>query len=144
MVTPEEFGLAYRRHGRDVVVEIRGELDMATAPHLQRGLADLIDDQGNQSIVIDLRDLAFIDSSGLTVLARAQSNAHAHGGALLLEHLRPNVKRVLEISGLLSLFRVREAASDDSHTTAELVEKRTSVVVDDPVAPPTGLAETGT
>ena len=53
------------RDGRAVVV-IRGELDLATAPDLEAALTGRLD--AGQDVVVDLRELAFMDSTGLRVL----------------------------------------------------------------------------
>jgi anti-anti-sigma factor len=60
--------VTYRRHGREVLLEVHGELDICTAPQLRRGLACLIHEQGNLSIVLDLKGLTFMDASGVSVL----------------------------------------------------------------------------
>ena len=66
---PEPFGIEVHARKPEVVVKLRGELDFGTAPELARTLAEL----GSQSaeirrIVVDLRELSFMDSSGVRVL----------------------------------------------------------------------------
>jgi len=107
---PQSLELGYRRDGRDVVVVIRGEVDLASAPRLEYGLFDLIE-QGNLSIVLDLRDLQFIDSTGLAVLTKARERAHREGSQFALMHLPATAKRLLEILGELSAFDLRDDGS---------------------------------
>ena len=58
------------RDGRAVVV-IRGELDLATAPDLEAALPERLD--AGQDVVVDLRELEFMDSTGLRVLVAAHA-----------------------------------------------------------------------
>jgi anti-anti-sigma factor len=77
-----------------------GELDAATAPHLQRRLEE------HRSVTrLDLRDVTFVDSSGLRVLLLA-SRASGADGLILLEP-SGHVRRVLEMTGLVDAFRIQ-------------------------------------
>ncbi len=105
---PDILALAYRRDGAEVIVEVCGELDLATAPLLERALADLIDDQGCRSIVLDLHGLDFIGSTGLSVLLAAKDRAQSRGGEVILARPSPTARRSIEISGLLSEFAFRD------------------------------------
>ena len=98
----DDFSARVDREGDAIVVSLRGELDLATAPTLQELLSNLsdLDDQGDQDdlagpICFDCADLSFVDSSGLAIFARIDRN----GGATL-RGVRPNVRRVLEVAGL--------------------------------------------
>ena len=86
----DEFSARVDREGDAIVVSLRGELDLATAPTLQELLDDLA-----SPICFDCADLSFVDSSGLAIFARVDRN----GGAPL-RGVRPNVRRVLEVAGL--------------------------------------------
>jgi anti-sigma B factor antagonist len=101
------FALLCRRADGEVVIEVRGELDPNTAPVLRGGLAHLIDEQDDLSVVIDLRDLEFIDSTGLAALAHARQRLRAQGGGITLAHPRSGIQKVLEISGLGTVLPVR-------------------------------------
>lgn len=106
--SPLGLSLTYRRVGRNVVVEVCGELDLASAPQLERGLTDVIDDQGCHSIVVDLQSLEFIDSTGLMVLLRATQLARARRASITLARPNAVTLRVLELSGLRSEFDIRD------------------------------------
>ncbi len=89
-----------------VVVAIHGELDTYTAPGLRRLLHDLIDDQGNLTVVVDLAKVAFIDSSGLSALVVALKSIRSRGGKLTLANPSRNARRAFEVSGLNRVFAV--------------------------------------
>ena len=112
MTVPEGLDLAYRRDGRDVVVAVRGDIDLASAPYLDQALTELIDEQGNLSVVLDLERLDFIGSTGVALLLKARERAHLRGGRIILARPSTIARRVLEISGVLSAFDVRDDGVD--------------------------------
>ncbi len=95
-----------RRPGALAVV-LRGELDVATAPRLDDALGD--GGEALRDLVVDLRDLTFLDSTGLRSLLRARGLAEAAGGGLVLVPGPPAVQRVFELTGLAEQFTWSEA-----------------------------------
>jgi anti-anti-sigma factor len=93
------------RDGR-VVVEVRGELDLATASQLEDAVLPSVRD--GRETIIDLRDLEFMDSTGVRVVVAAHLAAEEHGARLALVRARPGtaVHRVLEISGLEGVLEI--------------------------------------
>jgi len=89
------------------VLRASGEIDVATSPELRRALHHLVDRHG--SIVVDLRDVSFIDSSGLGVLVGTLKRLRERDpqGTLVLEGLQDPVRKVFDITGLTDLFAVR-------------------------------------
>ena len=107
-----ELSLMFRRDGDQVVVSLGGEFDAASAEECEDRLSDLIDGQGNLSLRFDLRDLEFIDSSGLHVLAGALGRLRERGGDLVLYNPQPSVRRVLDICGLTQAVSVRTSGDN--------------------------------
>ena len=92
------------RPDRDrVIVAVSGELDIASVGALKGALNELRD-SGWNSVVLDLRDLTFIDSSGLTLLLNAQRAARREHAAFAIVDGSPAVARLLEIAGLENHF----------------------------------------
>jgi anti-sigma B factor antagonist len=91
------------RDGRAIVV-IRGELDLATAPDLEAALMERLD--AGQDVVVDLRELAFLDSTGLRVLVASHAHAAAGGPSFLIVRPRPGaaIQRILAIAGVESVL----------------------------------------
>jgi anti-sigma B factor antagonist len=80
------------------VLRVHGELDIATAPGLERAVLRPRD-PGDQ-VVLDLAGLRFMDSTGLRVLMRARSEAKAGRWDLYLRNVPANVQRLFSISGV--------------------------------------------
>lgn len=81
------------------VIFVSGELDFHTAPQLRSKILAVFDG-GAQSVVLDLGQLEFIDSSGLSVIIACFKRFQERGGELRLRSLTDRTRRVLEISGL--------------------------------------------
>jgi anti-anti-sigma factor len=84
------------------VVGVRGELDLSTAPDLEGPLDDALVG-GDASVLIDLTECEFIDSTGIAMIVRAWQQLdgdHDRGGRLVIASSNDQVQRVLEISGL--------------------------------------------
>jgi anti-anti-sigma factor len=86
----------YETADETTVLELRGELDLAGAPLLQ----DQLDRVTGGVLVLDLRKLEFIDSTGLGALVRADQRLRESGGRLVLIRGSRQVQRLLEMTGI--------------------------------------------
>ena len=104
----QDFSVSIQNGARDdeLVVAVRGEIDMLTAPALEEELEDGIGKRP-EILVVDLSGVTFLDSSGCNALIRGKRRADAHAIGLELAGLSPSCRRVLEIGGLLDLFTIR-------------------------------------
>jgi anti-anti-sigma factor len=106
------FGLAEEPLAGGLVLTVSGELDLATAPELRKRLETAID-SGTTRIVVDLRDVTFMDSIGLAAVVHARSRLHATGHLALVTTPGSYAQLVLEITGMpqaLAIFAGRDAA----------------------------------
>jgi anti-sigma B factor antagonist len=99
------FALEVRQGEADAVVRLIGELDMASAPALGTELAGLAA-RGVRTVIVDLDQLDFIDSSGLSVLIAGLKRLREGGGTLTIRSPSARAKRVFEIAGLSQLFAI--------------------------------------
>lgn len=86
------------------VISVRGELDLSTAPELEGPLEDAVS-AGDASVLIDLTECEFIDSTGIALIVRAwqrlDDSAEGDGsGRVVICSYNDQVRRVLEITGL--------------------------------------------
>ena len=81
------------------VVAASGDIDIATSPHLRDRLNAAVDD-GFGDVVIDLRDIRFMDSTGIAVLLGANKQLRDGGRQLVLRDPSEPVRRVLEMLSL--------------------------------------------
>ena len=85
--------------GDTIVVRLAGDLDIASMPAVRERLLGLLR-PGASRLVIDMSAVRYADASGLAVLVNTQRRAILLGGTLRLAALRPEVARVLTITGL--------------------------------------------
>jgi len=78
-------------------VHVSGELDLATAPQLERTMRE--PQLQARLVVLDLRELEFIDSSGVHAIMNAGSRARQAGRRLVLLRGPPRIDRVFTLTG---------------------------------------------
>jgi anti-anti-sigma factor len=84
--------------GDVAVVALTGELDVAGAALLEHELSRVAADHDAKGLVLDLRELDFMDSTGLRLVVLADDRARAEGRHLTLVRGKPDVQRVFEIT----------------------------------------------
>jgi len=89
-------------------VRVVGELDAGSSACLRRALADLFD-HGYVDVSIGLGEVTFIDASGINVLAGANRRARQFGGAITVSCVSTAVRRVLEITGIVGDFGLKQS-----------------------------------
>jgi anti-sigma B factor antagonist len=98
-------------HDQAVVVAPVGEIDVATVRAFDAELRR-VESYGLDAVVVDLRGVEFIASSGLTALWSAQQRARSRGWRLALAGGGWQVMRVLEITGLNRHFEIVSDPAD--------------------------------
>jgi anti-anti-sigma factor len=84
-------------------IRARGEIDMAVADRFAEAITAALTN-GSPRVIVDLTDVTFMDSSGISALLRANKVAAEHRRSLTVENPAPMVHRVLEICGVLDLL----------------------------------------
>jgi anti-sigma B factor antagonist len=91
-----------------VVLHVDGELDATTSAGLRDELVQLID-SGVGAIDLDLSQLRFVDSVGLSVLVSAHHRARSEDVPYRLVNVAPGCRRILEITRLDAILTVQDA-----------------------------------
>ena len=98
---PDNFGVDVSDDGGDVIVTVRGEIDVLTAPFLWEQIEPAL---GNVTgkLILDFAELGFIDSMGLGVIVRAQSRLRGEGPErqIVIRNANAHARKVFEITGL--------------------------------------------
>lgn len=103
-------------------VALSGELDLATVPMLRGHLAHL-EREDVVAIVLDLRDLTFLDCSGLHAFLTAREHAEANQHRLILVGASARTRRLFELTGTEFLLDDREAAGVLARFTGEVTRR---------------------
>jgi anti-sigma B factor antagonist len=102
------------------VVHLRGELDLESVPRCREVLEPALEE--GPSVVLNLGDLSFVDSTGLALFASAHKTLTTRGQSLVLVAPQPVTRRVLEIVGLDREFAIFE---EESQGIAYALSRRT-------------------
>ena len=94
-------------HAKDgiEVIDIRGEIDIYTAPRLRELLIDLVS-KGSCQLVVNLDKVGFLDSTGLGVLVGGLRRVRAHDGSLDLVCTQQRILKIFRITGLTEVFGI--------------------------------------
>lgn len=104
-------------------ITVTGEIDIATVRSLDAVLSGL----SAQNLVVDLRGVTFMDSTGLHSLLRARNRVHGDGGEVrLLLGEAGHIRRLLDAAGVLDQFFVDDVTqADRPGSSSRLARKRT-------------------
>ena len=95
-----------------IILEVQEErLDAHNSGDLKTAMLKFFE-EGNRNILIDLKDVRFIDSSGLGALVSGFKNAISHQGSLKLASLQPQVKSMFELTRLHRVFEIFTSMSE--------------------------------
>lgn len=123
---PTPFEVQSERNERGICVfTVRGELDMNTAPELERQLEEVLNEDGTEgqpSIMLNLSDCEFIDSTGIALLVRTWQRLDRNGGGegtgrFVVCCVNHQVRRLLRITGVETSISMHE---DPDAALAEL------------------------
>lgn len=99
-----------RDESERLVVEVRGEVDIASAPRLGQHISRALE-QLPHEIVVDLSEVIFIDSAGLGVLVNANQRARNSNVPLKLVLPSGPARFPFEVTGLVAMFQLYEPSS---------------------------------
>ena len=102
-----EFRVDIDRQGNDILVAVRGDVDVYTAPQLRERLYAVLTD-GAARVVLDVSKMTFIDSTGLGVIVGTLKRLREQGGDLILAGPSRSALNVLEITGLSRIIETVE------------------------------------
>jgi anti-anti-sigma factor len=101
------FRVELRTEDRASVLAITGELDLSSGPELEKHLAEAFRSDAKQ-VIVDLRGLEFIDSTGLSVLVKANQQAQEAGCGFGIVNGGTQVRRLLSLTGVTERLRVAD------------------------------------
>ncbi|MEV0108363.1 STAS domain-containing protein [Nocardia sp. NPDC050799] len=105
---PRLLDVAVRAENGTAIVTVRGEVDMASAPQLQAALEDA--QRGGDPLVVDMSEVGFLGSAGLSVLLVISEAAEPGAGLRVV--VSDAVRRPIELTGLDKLLSVHESLAD--------------------------------
>ena len=96
--------IAIRESGAAQVVDVKGDVDLGTSPDLRRALFDLLDKK--LKVALNLREVRYIDSSGIATLIEVLKSAQRLQMEFVLFALSPAVQDAFRLTHVNRIFRV--------------------------------------
>lgn len=98
-------------NGASLIFRLKGSLDLATSPTVRAALLEAAN-EGKHEIVVDLSNVEFIDSTGLGALIGGHRRALENSGGVSLVVTEGPISRLLNITGLIRVFKVYASVED--------------------------------
>jgi anti-sigma B factor antagonist len=95
--------------GDAVVVRLKGEFDVSAESLFSRAITDGVMQDGYLTVIVDLSELSFLDSTGLHALLRARDVARGRGMRLVVSRPQPAIRRVMDLAGVGNEFEILES-----------------------------------
>ncbi len=111
--------ISHRAAGDVDVISLSGSFDASEAPAAREEFRRICE-KGSGKILIDLAQVQFIDSSGLSVLVSTLKNARNKGGDLALISLTPSVRSIIELT---RLHRILDICDSEETALKKLGQK---------------------
>lgn len=99
------------KHPQAMIVRLQGELDHHSAEKLKVQLEEALQGKNEMNMILSLKDLEFMDSSGLGVILGRYKQIKNRGGQMVVCDVSPAVYRLFEMSGLFKILSFEENES---------------------------------
>ncbi len=115
-----ENNLSFQVKNRTLFIELNEELVHHNAEYVRRKADNIIDGQAIKNIIMDFRNVSFMDSSGIGVIMGRYKKIVFNKGKIVLINVNKNVDRILTMSGLYRLV----VKCDDLNSAMEILNER--------------------
>jgi anti-sigma B factor antagonist len=89
-----------------VIFDISGDIDLANSPAMRKVLLGEIKEKHTRRVLLNLKGVRYIDSSGIASLVEGLKASRDNGGRLILYGLSSSVREVMELSRLQKIFEI--------------------------------------
>jgi anti-sigma B factor antagonist len=100
--------ISARHSDKTTIFDISGDIDLATSPELRRALLRELRELRIPRVVLNLKEVRYIDSSGVASLVEGLKASRDLGSRLVLFGLNSAVREVLQLSKLVKLFEITD------------------------------------
>ena len=98
--------MEHERKNSTVTVRISGELDHCSAQSIRRELDALIGEPGVKTLILDLRDMTFMDSSGIGLIMGRFKRMTELGSDILIANPSPAIRKLIGLASVERVVRV--------------------------------------
>lgn len=98
--------ISVEKHKDNLLIQFKGELDHHSSEIVRQKIDQQYLDHGLKNIILDLRGLTFMDSSGIGLIMGRYKNCLEKKGKMFIVNDNPHVDKMLKMSGLLKIINV--------------------------------------
>jgi anti-sigma B factor antagonist len=98
--------ISTRQSGTSTIVDVVGDIDLYNSPEIRKVLLETLRDKRVPRVVINLKQVRYIDSSGVASLVEGLKVSRNVNSRFILYGLSPAAREVLELSRLIKVFEV--------------------------------------
>ncbi len=99
--------IEFNELGEHKIISVSGEVDLYNVSELKKALFS-ITDGSYKSVVVDMKNVNYMDSSGIGALVAGQKKMHAHSGKFALMNIHDDVLNILKLATLDRFFKIYE------------------------------------
>ena len=96
------------QEGKHKIISLKGELDLYKTGKLKRELLEVIGDTA-ESLIIDMTDLSYMDSSGIALMAFLQKSVKSKSGSFAFVNINDEIMNVLKLAALDNFFKIYDS-----------------------------------
>lgn len=100
------------RKGACSVMHVRGEVNWKSSPEFRGALLDLFENRGQKLVVVDLKEVQRMESSGVSILVEGLQAANKREAHLILACLSEAARHILELTRLACVFEITETVAE--------------------------------
>lgn len=112
--------VSFKVKDRILLIELNEELDHHNAEYIRRKADNIVDGQAIKNIIMDFKNVLFMDSSGIGVIMGRYKKIVFNKGKIVVINVNKNVDRILDMSGLYRLV----VKCDNLELALELLKER--------------------
>ncbi|WP_331721842.1 anti-sigma F factor antagonist [Alkalithermobacter thermoalcaliphilus] len=102
----------YTVDGRNLIVELHGELDHHVAEEIREEIDAAINQNSIKNVIFNFKNINFMDSSGVGVVIGRYRIVSKLGGKVAITNLNPQVKRILDLSGMNKIIQIYDTCEE--------------------------------
>ena len=98
--------LRFEPYNDNIIVTLQGELDHHSSEEVRNRIDDMLDRDNYKNLIFNFSGVNFMDSSGIGAVIGRYKKISLRGGKVCLTNVKPNVKRIFELSGMFKIISI--------------------------------------
>jgi anti-sigma B factor antagonist len=103
--------IEFRDIGEHKIIDVSGEVDLDNVSELKKALFSITDGQHN-SVIVDMKKVNYMDSSGIGALVAGMKKMKAHNGKFALMNIHDDVLNILKLATLDKFFTIYDSEDE--------------------------------